>query len=391
MTNGPTRALEAREAALGLSWLCAGGIHSLLRLLARWGPVAIWRAPRRRLLEWGIDPSTAARFETRRREFALDEAEAMLLRGGIAFLPYGSAGYPRELMQLELPPAGLFARGSDSALSRLLSVSRITIVGTRKATTYGLRAAEMFATAFVGKGVAVVSGMASGIDGRAHEATLDAGGLTVGILGCGVDVAYPSRHRGLYEKIRQSGVILSELPPGTPPARWTFPRRNRLLAALGDALLVVEGSPTSGALQTAGWSLDLGRPVFAVPGPISIESHRGCNQLLYEGAGPAVDPCVTVEDFFLQTRINTCEYGRAGGGEDATPIVVGQMGLFDRSAPKQPRLDSILTALGDGPCSVDRLIDSTGLSARQLNVALGELEIAGLVARAGPGQFIRAP
>jgi len=391
VTKEFTDALEAREAALGLSWLCAGGISSLLRLLSRRGPMAVWRAPRRRLVEWGIDPSTATRFEAKRQEFALDEAEAVLRERNIAFLPYGSAGYPRELMQLELPPAGLFARGPESALSRLLSVSRITIVGTRKATTYGLRAAEVFATAFVGKGVAVVSGMALGIDGRAHQATLDAGGLTVGILGCGVDVVYPSRHLGLYEKIREEGVILSELPPGTPPARWTFPRRNRLLAALGDALLVIEGSLISGALQTAGWSLDLGRPVFVVPGPISIECHKGCNQLLYEGAGPAIDPCVTVEDFFLQTRIHTCEYGRAGAGEDATPIVGGQMGLFDRSAPKQPGADSILKALGDGPCSVDRLIDSTGLSARQLNIALGELEIVGLVARAGPGQFIRAP
>ncbi len=380
-----------REAALGLSWLCAGGTHSLLRLLQRWGPETIWRAPRHRLLDCGINLPTAIRLEAKRREFAVEEAEALLLERNIAFLPYGSPRYPRELMQLEHPPAGLFARGSDRALSRLLSLSRVTIVGTRKATGYGLRAAEAFAATFASKGVAVVSGMALGIDGRAHRASLDAGGLTVGVLGCGVDVVYPRYHRLLYERIQAEGVILSELPPGTPPTRWTFPRRNRLLAALGDALLVVEGSTVSGALQTAAWSLDLGRPVFVVPGPISVESHKGCNQLLYEGAGPAVDPCVTVEDFFLQTRIHTTEYGRAGAGQRAAPVASDQMDLLDRSASERQRADSILTALGDGPCSVDGLSGSTGLSARQLNIALAGLEIVGLVFRAGPGQFIRAP
>ncbi len=186
----------------------------------------------------------------------------------------------------------------------------MTIVGTRKATAYGARAAEAFAAAFASRGVAVVSGMALGIDGRAHRASLEVGGLTVGVLGCGADIVYPRSHRTLYERILEQGVILSELPPGTPPGRWTFPQRNRLLAALGDAVLVVEGSRLSGAMQTADRSLELGRPVFAVPGPISVESHSGCNQLLYEGAVPAVDPCVTVEDFFLQTRIHTNESGR---------------------------------------------------------------------------------
>ncbi len=168
----------------------------------------------------------------------------------------------------------------------------MTIVGTRRATPYGLRATEAFASAFAAAGVAVVSGMALGIDGRAHQAALDAGGLTVAVLGCGADVVYPQRHRGLYESISEDGVVLSELPPGTPPARWTFPHRNRLLAALGDAVLVTEGSRTSGALQTAGWALELGRPVFAVPGPIAMDCHEGCNRLLYDGAGPALDPWV---------------------------------------------------------------------------------------------------
>ena len=338
-----------------------------------------------------MTPAAVGRFETKRRQFRLDESEALLLESDLRFLPYGSSYYPRELIQLDHPPAGLFARGTDRALAGLLRVPRVTIVGTRKATAYGLRAAEAFAATFASRGVAVMSGMALGIDGRAHRASLDAGGLTVCILGCGADVIYPCCHRALYERIRAQGIILSELPPGTPPARWTFPRRNRLLAALGDALLVIEGSQVSGALQTASWSLELGRPVFVVPGPIGVESHRGCNQLLYDGAGPAVDPCVTVEDFFLQTRIHTSECGRTGCAVGRAGATGDQPGVPGRSAFERPHADSILAALVAGPCSVDGLMEVTGLSARQLNVGLAELEILGLIVRAGPGQFIRAP
>jgi len=388
--SGPARE-AAREAALGISWSCAGGLHSVLRLLLRKGPEAIWSASHRRLVEWGVSPSVAGRFEAKRREFTVDDAETVLSARDLLFVPFGSPQYPRELIQLEHPPAGLFARGTDQALSWLLNVPRVTIVGTRKATAYGAWAAEAFAAAFASNGVAVVSGMALGIDGRAHRAVLGAGGLTIAILGCGADIVYPRSHGSLYQRILEQGVILSELPPGTPPDRWTFPRRNRLLAALGDAVLVIEGSRVSGAMQTANWSLELGRPVFAVPGPISVESHRGCNQLLYEGAGPAVDPCVAVEDFFLETRIHTKESGRDGrvaGGMSSTP---DRAGLRVGGASESPHGESILAALDGGPFSVDGLMEATGLSARQVNVALAQLEIMGKIVRAGPGQFIRAP
>jgi DNA protecting protein DprA len=265
------------------------------------------------------------------------------------------------------------------------------VVGTRKATGYGVRAAEAFAAAFASRGVAVVSGMALGIDGRAHRASLEVGGLTIAVLGCGADIAYPRSHKTLSERITEQGVLLSELPPGTPPGRWTFPQRNRLLAALGDAVLVVEGSRLSGSMQTANRALELGRPVFVVPGPISVESHSGCNQLLYEGAAPAVDPCVTVEDFFLQTRILRKESGRDILAADGTSATRDMPTGTARRGSEKPQGESILTALDGGPCSVDDLMEVVGLNARQVNVALAELEVMGRIVRAGPGQFIRAP
>jgi DNA processing protein len=397
----------ADEAALGLAMLSQSGCHSLLRFLEREGPEAVWRASRRRLLQWGLVLSAVDRFEEKRRCFAAEEIRALLARTCVHFLPYGSPYYPLELSQLRYPPAGLFARATEEALSRFRTLPRVTIVGTRRATPYGLRATEAFASAFAAAGVVVVSGMALGIDGRAHQAALDAGALTVAVVGCGTDVVYPQRHRGLYELISGKGVVLSELPPGTAPARWTFPHRNRLLAALGDAVLVTEGSRTSGALQTAGWALELGRPVFAVPGPISMDNHEGCNQLLYDGAGPALDPWVAVEDFLLQTRIERGERrvrkrleqgddrrgGSAGRGNSPAGSAAGPVGCLDSSTAYRSKAAavSIMEALEHGGCSVDSLVGHTGLATRQLTAALAEMELMGLVRRGGPGLYIRAP
>jgi DNA processing protein len=375
-------------AALGLAWVGESGCHCVLRLLRKEGPESIWRAPCRRLVEWGLTPRAAAGFEEKRRGFVATEAEAVMKREGVRFLPFGSRRYPAELGHLCLPPAGLFVRAGEDALERMVGAPRVTIVGTRKVTAHGSRVAEAFSSAFAARGVVVVSGMALGVDGRAHEAAARAGGLTVAVLGCGIDIVYPRRHRWLYEKIVADGVVASELPPGTPPSRWTFPHRNRLLAALGDAVLVVEASRRSGALQTADWALELGRPVFSVPGPPFIESHEGCNALLYDGAYPALDPCVTVEDFLSTTRIERGEHRSTGRPRCMAKLEgSGARGVPVLSAARVQVLD----ALESGSCSVDGLMGLTGLTTRQLTAALAELELVGLAVRAGPGLHIRAP
>jgi DNA processing protein len=177
---------------------------------------------------------------------------------------------------------------------------------------------------------------------------------------------------------------MSELPPGVPPARWTFPHRNRLLAALGDAVLVVEGSRRSGALQTAGAALDLGRPVFAVPGLITGENHQGCNWLIYDGAAPAVDACVAVEEFFLRTRIERMDRSLAARES-------GDLGSAEATRAGSPSCALVLEALADCACSVDGLVSRTLLEARQVTVALSELAVRGLVVRSDLGLYIRAP
>lgn len=379
----------AYEAALGLAWMSESGCHSLLRLLVREGPEAIWQASSGRLSEWGLTPRAVARYREKRRSFFLEEALGRMTSLGMEFAPFGSQLYPRELGQLVYPPAGLFFYGERETLERLTGCLRVTIVGTRRATAYGLRAADAFASEFARQGIAVVSGMALGIDTQAHKAALEADGLTVAVLGCGADVVYPRRHRSVYERIVRSGIVLSELPPGVGPARWTFPHRNRLLAALGDATVVVEASCASGALQTVDHALELGRPVFSIPGSIYADGHEGCNTLLYQGAFPALDPCVTVEDFLYLTRME--RQGRRPA-RTLRSLDGGARGIGGGlNEVQDPRLAGILEFLVSAPCSVETLMVEKGLTVREAMAALGELESGGLVMRGGPGLYIRAP
>ena len=378
------------QAALGLAYICNAHGNTLLRLLRDHPPEEVWEASPVRLVEMTMTKAAAERFASVRRDWSStlgpEEAARSLEATGLRFLPWGAPEYPPQLMDLALPPAGLFVKGDGARLRDLLRSARITIVGTRRASAYGTRAARDFAGAFTSRGIAVISGMALGIDGRAHEAALEGGGLTVAVLGCGTDVVYPGRHRALYGAIAAKGVVMSELQPGTPPSRWTFPNRNRLLAALGDGVLVVEGSTTSGAMQTGEQAAQLGRAVFAVPGSIYAEGHRGCNLLMRDGATPAIEPEATVEEFLLQTRIERQERqppereGRLGGTrQDAFRdlVAAGREGLLE--------------AMEERACSIDALVLRTGMTARHLTVALAELELAGLATRAGPGLYIRAP
>lgn len=387
MSRSTDRSRREYVCALGLAWLGVSSSVSLLRALQLDGAQGVWNATRTTLLSWGMAERAATAFLNARRCFNPQEAEAVLLRTGQFFVPYGSDLYPAELCQLASPPAGLFVRGPRKAVERVLQIPRFTVVGTRKATAEGLAAATGFVTALARRGIAVISGLALGIDAGAHRAALESGGATVAVLGCGADVVYPPRNRWLYERIASGGSILSELPPGANPTKWTFPHRNRLLAALGDAVLVVEGSNTSGALQTARWALEMGRPVYSVPGSIFKEASEGCNSLIYDGATPALRPEVMVEDFLEVTRMqrgqrSTCEPARAAPGE--------QMEFCTGAETEGPRV-RVLAALETGPNSVDGLVTCTGLSVREVCAALGGLQVARLVDRAGPGMFTRAP
>lgn len=211
----------------------------------------------------------------------------------ISHLAPGDSGYPDGLLDLESPPS-VFVTGP------LPLTPAVAVVGTRRCTRYGSDLASSFGRALTRAGWSVVSGLARGIDASAHQGTLDAGGFALGILGAGVDVWYPAENRALYERLLSSGgVLMSEYPPGTRPDRWRFPARNRLIAAVASATVVVEAGVTGGALITARLSAELGRPVLVVPGDVDRPASVGCNRLIRDGAFPVLGAGDLIEELSL--------------------------------------------------------------------------------------------
>lgn len=216
-----------------------------------------------------------------------DQLEALLNQRGIRCVVMDDEDYPSSLYDLYDPPLVLFVRGEWALLQDYKFVS---IVGTRRASGYGLEVTKWVVSSLARSKSAIVSGMALGIDGQAHQTALDEGVPTIAILGCGVDICYPPSHRALCHAILRTGALVSEYAPGMNVAKHRFPERNRIIAAWSDKTVVIQAGEKSGALTTAHSALELGRDVFVVPGPITTKSFRGSHQLLFDGATPIVDP-----------------------------------------------------------------------------------------------------
>jgi DNA processing protein len=283
-------------------------------------------------------------------------------------LTLGDAAYPAALLAIEDPPlmlyrTGLLAPPPERALA---------VVGSRNPTPQGLANARRFARAFAEAGVTVVSGMALGIDGAAHEGALEgaaAGAVaTIAVVGTGLDRVYPKRHLELAHRIAARGMILSEYPLGTPPLQQNFPRRNRLIAALGQGTLVVEAALQSGSLITARLASEQGKEVFAIPGSIHSPHARGCHALLRQGAKLVESAQDVLEDLrFVLPAPPAAAQSEEPEGED----------------------DALLAAMGYDPMGLDALIARTGIPAALLQAQLLELELAGQVARLPGGLFQR--
>ncbi|HKP91404.1 MAG TPA: DNA-processing protein DprA [Thermoleophilaceae bacterium] len=306
------------------------------------------------------------------REFDGERALARLAAAGLHGVCRHEPEYPSQLLELVDPPALLHSTASPARLAGLCGGPAAAVVGTRRASSYGLEVATALGRGLAGAGVAVVSGLALGIDAAAHRGALDAGGSTVAVLGCGADVPYPRTNRALFERIRASGAIVSELPPGARPARWTFPARNRIMAGIASVTIVVEAAERSGSLITVGFAQDLGRDVCAVPGRVTSRIAAGANQLLLEGAHPVRGAADVLDVIF-----------GAGGWEGAAP---------SRSAAAQPELEPGLRAVlraVEGGEPLDEAAESASMSAAGLRAALGRLELLGLIRRDGLGDYER--
>lgn len=234
------------------------------------------------------------------RKWKLKENYERLREQEISFLTEGDGAYPERLRQMETPPYGLYVKGKLPEGERAWAA----VIGARECSSYGSFLAQAFGRRLGEAGVVTVSGMARGVDGTAQWAALEGGGKTVGVLGSGVDVCYPASNRKLYERIlKGGGALVSLAPPGTPPAKSLFPRRNQIVAGLSDALLVIEARQRSGTFITVDMALEQGKNVYAVPGRITDRLSDGCNMLLRQGAGIALSP----EDFLAEVSLL---YGR---------------------------------------------------------------------------------
>ncbi len=287
---------------------------------------------------------------------------------GIWSLPKGEPGYPSRLLDLQAEaPECLFGCGSEQLVRQLGHEHTVTIVGSRRASSYGLGVAEDLARLLAATGVVVVSGMARGIDAAAHRGALAGGGMTIAVLAGGPDVVYPRQERRLYRDILMSGAVVSEAPPGRRPESWSFPVRNRIMAALGAMTVVVEAAQPSGSLITADWALKLSRELGAVPGPVTSRASEGAISLIVDGAVPIRGAQDVLDHLF--------GVGASGARREGPPLE----GELARAAE--------LVELGANTC--DAVARGLGMAGREAAVTLSRLELLGYVRLDAAGRYER--
>lgn len=368
------------ELAAWLRLLLTPGLgrSSARQLLTAFGlPQAVWSRPP---TDWAavVGPALADTLKAPvpGLDDAVDRHLAWLAEPDHHLLTLADPDFPAELLNQADPPLMLFVLGQKAALA---TPRRMAVVGSRNPTPQGTSNAEAFAHALAQAGFVIVSGLALGVDGAAHEGALRAGGHTLAMVGTGLDRVYPSRHRALAHRIAAHGAMVSEYPLGTPPLAHHFPQRNRLIAGLSMGTLVVEAALQSGSLITARLASEMGREVFAIPGSIHATQSRGCHALIRQGAKLVESAEDILEELRPQApglHITATPGAGVGADQDAD------------DAPPARTGDALLDALGHDPVGLDCLAARTGLDTPHLQARLLELELRGLVARL-PGGLLQ--
>ncbi len=304
---------------------------------------------------WG--PKTAALVTGAQSKARLESVIKRLEQMDIALYFRGEEGYPVLLEEIYDPPPVLYARGARAPEMEQC----IAMIGTRHCTRYGIRATKRLAADLAQSGCTIVSGMARGIDTAAHAGALEAGGFTIAVLGGGPDVVYPAENRKIYEQILQSGCVISEYYPGTPPSPGNFPARNRIISGLSLATIVVESREKGGSMITVRMAQEQGREVFAVPGNIDSPASKGTNQLICEGAMPVT----CAEDVLFAMGWQTERYRQPQKSASFQAMDQMEQTVYD--------------ALSKGDLALDALCQLTGLAASQLSACLTLMEIRGII------------
>lgn len=359
--------VEAREYWLALTLIKGLGSIRLSKLLQHFGePSLIWSAEQRLLATVsGIGASLASSIVKQREQVNIVRLQERLCQEGIEYFTITDRQYPEILKNMYDPPPVLFYKGKINFAS-----PAIAIVGSRRSTGYGCNIAGRLAYELAERGVAVVSGLARGIDTCGHLGALKAKGDTIAVLGSGLDQIYPAENRKLFQEIVAKGLVLSEYPPGTEPLPGNFPQRNRIISGLSRGVVVVEASRQSGSLITADLALEQGREIFAVPGNINRPQSQGCNNLIKKGAKMVTAVDDILEELFLDVDF----------AQPAARVSYPQM---------SEREEVIIQLLQqEGEMNVDQIIQRSHFTVAQVNSILLKLELKGLVKREAGKKYL---
>ncbi len=357
--------MERKAYWVGFNLVKGIGAVRLRGLLEFFGSLELaWQAPADALLNAGLSAKIVENLLSARKNVDLGRVWERIQSWGIQVMTWEDELYPRRLKEIDQPPPVLYIRGEildEDSWS-------VAIVGTRNITVYGRQVTEELAAYLAQHGITVVSGLARGVDGVAHDACLKAGGRTIAVLGSGVDRVYPPEHQHLADRIRESGALISDYPPGTPPDSTNFPPRNRIISGLSLATIVVEAGVTSGALITATFAAEQGRDVLAVPGNINAPQSRGTNRLIQQGARPLLKP----EDV-----IDALQLELVSEHHEARTVL-----------PAEPLEACILQVLSSQPLHVDEIGEQTGLSIEKVSATLTLMELKGMVRQVGGMNYV---
>jgi len=325
-----------------------------------------WHADAKELGRAGLDKRATRNLLDVRRRVDLDDELTKVEQAGAMVYTWDDSSYPSLLRHVHHPPPVLYVKGT----LRPEDEWAVSVVGTRRATVYGREAARFLAGDLTRNGVTVVSGLARGIDTHAHKAALDAGGRTIAVLGCGVDIVYPVENARLAEAITENGALVTEYPLGTPPESSNFPPRNRIISGLSLGTVVVEAGEGSGALITADFALEQGRDVFAVPGNIFHRGARGTNKLIQQGAKLVL----AVEDIL----------------EEMNLTMISQHQEVRQIVPENETEAQLLSYLSAEPIHIDEIRQESGLPITAVSSTLALMELKGLIRQVGGMNYVLA-
>lgn len=361
------KAVVDRQYWVGFNIVRGIGPAKFRALLDYFGSAeAAWAADEGALRQAGLDRRATQSLLRTRQTIDLPAALEKIESDGIEILTWADKEYPLYLKEIADPPPVLYVRGDIQTRDQWA----VAVVGTRRFTSYGKHVTRQLVGDLARSGATIVSGLARGIDGVAHQAALEAGGRTLAVLGSGIGQVYPPEHRTLAQQIASSGALLSDFPSDTPPEAGNFPRRNRIISGLSLGVLVVEAGRKSGALITANYALEQGRDVFAVPGNINARSSMGTNRLIQEGAKLVL----SAEDIL----------------EELNMTMVAEKVATQLALPATHEEALLLQLLSDQPCHVDELSRSSGLGVAQVTSALTMMELKGMARQMDRMNYVRA-